>query len=108
MLPKKNRVDRKGINLLFKEGKSIVSPIFTFKFKVYGTKAEPRVSVTAPKSVTKLAVSRNLLRRRGYNALGKQLSDLPSGLVGVLIFRKYEDDISKLEQDTKGIFSKVC
>ena len=107
MLPKKNRVDRKSINLLFTKGRSLGSPLFTFKFLLTGTKQAPRIAFTAPKSVAKIAVRRNLLRRLGYRAVENHLSHLPVGLMGVFLFRKYEDDVTKLTRDIENILHKV-
>ncbi len=106
MLPKKNRMNKKGIDLLFKEGKSVFSPNLTFKFLI--TKLPvPRISFIAPKAVAKLAVKRNLLRRRGYNALEKYVNQFPIGLMGVFVFKKYQDDISVIENEIKNILDKI-
>lgn len=107
MLPKKNRVDKKGIDLVFKQGKFITSPNLTFKFILTKSRGVPRVSFVAPKSVAKLAVKRNMLRRLGYAALNKYISDFPSGTIGAFIFKRAEDDISKLEDEIKKILSKI-
>src|SRR3989344_3714448 len=102
MLPKKNRVNTKEVDKIFKEGRSLVSLNLTFKyFKNYNK--EVKVSFIAPKSVAKLAVKRNLLRRRGYSALGKYINQFPVGITGVFIFKKYQDDISILENEIKNI-----
>ena len=60
----------------------------------------------APKAVSRLAVKRNLLRRRGYRALEKYINEIPS-LLGVFIFKKYQDDVSILENEIKNIFNKI-
>ena len=106
MLPKKNRMNKKGIDLIFKEGKSVFSPNLTFKFLI--TKLlVPRISFIAPKAVAKLAVKRNLLRRCGYSALKKHISRFPLGITGVFIFKKYQDDISVIENEIKNILDKI-
>ena len=91
MLSKKNRADKKAIERIFKEGKSLNGPNFTFRFINTGHK-EVKISFIAPKSVAKLAVKRNLLRRRGYTALKKYISQFPAGLMGAFVFKKYQDD----------------
>src|SRR3989344_5443275 len=103
MLPKKNRLSRKDVDFLFKEGKSVVSPNLTFKYLVKKLPV-PKISVIAPKAVSRLAVKRNLLRRRGYRALEKYINEIPS-LLGVFIFKKYQDDVSILENEIKNIFN---
>ena len=105
MLPKKNRLSRKDVDLLFKEGKSVASPNLTFKYLVKKLPV-PKISVIAPKAVSRLAVKRNLLRRRGYRALEKYINEIPS-LLGVFIFKKYQDDVSILENEIKNIFNKI-
>jgi hypothetical protein len=57
--------------------------------------------------VAKLAVKRNLLRRRGYIALEKHLDRFPLGLIGVFIFKKYQDDVSILSNEIENILSKI-
>jgi ribonuclease P protein component len=106
MLPKRNRVTKKEVDLIFKQGKFITSSFFTFKF-IKTDKNEIKISFIAPKSVAKLAVKRNLLRRKGYSVLQKYLSQFPSGISGVFVFKKYQDDISILENEIKAILSKI-
>ncbi len=107
MLPKQLRVDRKNINQIFKEGKFAVSPHLTFKYIRTGSKLPARISVTAPKSVAKLATTRNKLRRIGYKAVMSYINTLPNGVTGVFIFKQYEDDIPTLEHEIKDIFNKI-
>jgi len=107
MLPKKNRVDKKGIDLIFKKGKFFASPNLTFKFILTGASIPPRISFIAPKAVARLAVKRNLLRRRGYTTLRKHINDFPAGLIGAFLFKKYQDDISILEDEIKTILNKI-
>lgn len=106
MLPKKNRADKKAIKKIFKEGKFINSPSLTFKF-ILNNNTTTRLSFIAPKSIAKLAVKRNLLRRRGYSALEKYLKDFPAGVMGVFIFKKPEENILTLENEIKTILSKI-
>lgn len=106
MLPKKNRADKKLVEKIFKEGKFINSPSLTFKF-IKNTSLVPQISFVAPKSVAKLAIKRNLLRRRGYSALKKHFADFPPYTSGVFLFKKSEDDVSILEDEIKTIRSKI-
>ena len=106
MLPKKNRVDKKGIALIFKKGDFTTSPIFTFKFiRIYT--GERKISFIVPKNVVKLAVKRNSLRRKGYLALKKYLNQFPSGILGVFVFKRPEEDILKIENEIKNILDKI-
>ena len=106
MLPKKYRVNKKGIDLLFKEGKSINSANLIFKFlNIRGD--ERKISFIVPKNVAKLAVKRNLLRRRGYFALEKHINLFPTGIKGAFFFKRYQDDISIISDEIKNILNKI-
>ena len=123
MLPKKNRADKKAVEKIFKEGKFVNSPNLTFKFVIRGDNKflmsntessyslrnllSPRISVIVPKSIAKLAVKRNFLRRLLYSILIKYIKDLPISLVGVFIFKKAENDVIILENEIKTIFNKI-
>ena len=108
MLPKKNRVSTKEVEEIFKEGRLLFSPSFTFKY-IKNKEKRIKISFIAPKSVAKLAVTRNLLRRRGYAVFEKNIK-LPlsiQGLTGVFIFKKYQDDVSIIENEIEKILIKI-
>lgn len=107
MLLKKNRADKKAVEKIFKEGKFINSPILTFKFIFSGDLNVPQISFIVPKSVAKLATRRNLLRRRGYDALKKHITGFPLGTLGVFVFKVDQGDISIIENEIKKILSKI-
>jgi ribonuclease P protein component len=114
MLPKKNRADKKAIEMIFKacppngrEGKFLNSTNLTFKYIKTDSLNTPRISFIAPKNIAKLAVQRNLLRRCGYSVLKKYIKQFPLGLVGVFVFKKYQDDVLILENEIKSILSKT-
>ena len=127
MLPKKNRADKKVVEEVFKSGKFINSNNFSLKYMILKTrnslvvkkeaglqspkplllKNNPKISVLVPKSLAKKAIKRNYLRRLGYIALEKQLHHFPTGLTGVLIFKKYQDDILTIENEIKNIINKI-
>lgn len=67
----------------------------------------PRLSFVAPKKLAKLAIKRNFLRRNGYRALDRNLKNFPPGIVGVFLFKKYEDSVSILENEIKTILNKI-
>ena len=107
MLPKNNRADTKTVEKVFKGGKFINSPSLTFKFILTGNPTSPKISFITPKAVAKLAVKRNMLRRRGYNALRKYVNDFPLGVIGVFLFKKYQGDVSIIENEIKNILHKI-
>ena len=106
MLPKKNRADTKTVGKIFKGGKSLSFPNLTFKFLLTGNSTIPRISFITPKNIAPLAVKRNFLRRLGYSVLEKYLHLFPVGLTGVFIFKKYQDNVSIIENEIKNILSK--
>lgn len=124
MLSKKNRADKKAVDNIFKGSKVFDFPILTFRFVLFN-KAEnllqkadesgyflqkslaPRISVIVPKTVAKLAVKRNSLRRQGYEALKKHINQFPAGLVGVLVFKKATNSILEIENEIKNILNKI-
>jgi len=105
MLPKKNRLDKKAVDRIFKEGKSFNSSVFNFKFIKHSSSLSVGIAVIVPKSVAKLAVRRNSLRRKGYMVVAKEFSGLPPGLSGIFVFKKYEDNLSKIENEIKNLVS---
>ena len=118
MLPKKNRADKKLVEKIFQEGKFINSPNLTLKF-IKEKILVPQISFITPKSVSKKAVERNLLRRQGYFILKKYFHKFPVGFSGVFIFgkksmeffggrkNKKRNPIKNLEDEIKNILNKI-
>ena len=107
MLSKKNRAGKKELDRVFQKGKFINSPTLTFKFLLEAGTFPPRISFIVPKSVARLAVKRNALRRRGYTIIQDHWRGLPAGLLGAFIFKKYRDDAQMLKNEIKAILSKI-
>ncbi len=118
MLSKKNRADKKLVERVFKEGKFVNSPNLTFKF-IKNTDVIPKISFVVPKTVSKKAVDRNLLRRRGYAILKKYFTLFPIGFAGVIVFGKKSKEIfsgrknkirkpvKELEKEIKNLLNKI-
>ncbi len=118
MFLKKNRVDRKTIDQIFKKGHFLHSDNITFKF-IHNNTNSPRISFISPKGIAKSAVKRNLLRRRGYAVLKKYFDLLPKDISGVFIFskkslelfggkkNKLSDPILNLNNEIKKITNKI-
>ena len=106
MLPKENRTSTREVEKIFKEGQFAGSSDLTFKYLRIGNK-RAKISFITPKNTAQLAVQRNLLRRRGYSALERHLGRFPAGLLGVFIFKKYQDNVSILSNEIKSIIDKV-
>lgn len=107
MLSKKNRADTKIVEKVFKAGKFINSQFLTFRFVVNTGSPTPRVSFIAPKSVAKLAVDRNKLRRRGYTALKKNINKFPAGIEGAMVFKKPLGTTLEVENEIQNILNKI-
>ena len=106
MLPKKNRANKKAIEMVFKDGKFINSTNLSLKYKLLGGK-NFQISFIVPKKVVKGAVERNHLRRLGYIALEKHLGGVPKGTIGAFLFKKQQDDVLILENEIKNILHKI-
>jgi ribonuclease P protein component len=106
MLKKKNRANTPEVEEIFKNGRFLNSANLTFKYLLINNNNK-KISFIAPKSVTKLAVKRNLLRRRGYYALRKYIDQFPAGILGVFVFKKYQDDVLIIENEIKTILNKI-
>ncbi len=106
MLPKKNRADRKVVEQVFKQGKILSSPNLTFRF-LAGSSKTRRISVVVPKAVSKKATVRNSLRRQGYQALSRYLHLFPAGTLGVLLFKRKQENISTISDEIKSLSHKI-
>lgn len=86
MLSKNSRADKKTLEKVFKNGKFINSQNLTLRFIKENNGLPPKISFISPKSSSKKAVIRNLLRRRGYTALRKHIDLIPLGITGAFMF----------------------
>jgi ribonuclease P protein component len=106
MLPKKNRLDTKTVEKVFKMGVFTDSPVFSFRF-IKNPKEESRISFIVPKTLSKKAVERSKLRRLGYTALDKCINELPSGLSGAFVFKKKNPTQEEAILSIKTVFKKI-
>lgn len=106
MISKKNRIDKKHFDLVFKEGFTLNSPLFLFKYKK-SLDNKGYFSFVAPKTVAKNAVKRGFLRRKGYNSLKNK--DFPS-IMGIFIYKKGVNmsvDNKEISQNIDILFDKI-
>lgn len=96
MLSKKNRISRKGFPTPSLRGFRLYSPLFSIV--VYTTGTNPRVAIVVSKKIAKIAVQRNKIRRRMYDALQPYLSRLAAPVTIVV----YPTQIS-----TKASFGEI-
>jgi len=125
MISKQNRVDKKLIDQIFKTGRFISSSNLTFKFTSSPTpllikeRGATKIAFIVSKTVSKKAVVRNLLRRRGYFILKKYIKQFPVGISGAFIFGKKSfelfgkrkskiyNPIQNLELEIKAIINRL-
>lgn len=89
MLAKKKRITKELFQVIMKNGRVIHSPLFTFRY----IKHDPGYAFAVPKAVSKRAVDRNSLRRKGYNTL-RTCSLKP--VAGVFLYKKMAEKPSAL------------
>lgn len=88
MLRKENRLTGRLVDEIFKTGRFVGGNNLTLKFILKSHPDTPRIGFIVPKTTAKLAVTRNLLRRQGYQAVVKYLPAFPLGFVGAFVFGK--------------------
>ena len=103
MLPKKNRLNTKEVEDIFKKGSFLNSNNLTLKFILKKEGTSPKVSFLTPKTVSKKAIIRNRLRRRGYEAIKSFLDLIPTGFVGAFVFGKKSEESFGGEAEKKKI-----
>ncbi len=91
MLPKKNRANKKEFDLIFKNGKFVSSPNLTLKYikniENVGFLSY-KFAFVVPKTVSKKAVERNSLKRKGFSLLNDILKEKPLKIGAIFIFGK--------------------
>ena len=119
MLPKEKRADTKAIEQIFQKGRFVGSPNLSLKFIATKEPIPAKISFISPKTASKKAPVRNLLRRRGYAAVSKYIDSLPQGFSGAFIFgkksaeifggrkTKQHNPIQNLENEIKTILNKL-
>lgn len=91
MLSKKNRVTKELFLYIMKNGGTLSGSVFVFRYLPADTY---NFAVVAPKSVSKGAVGRNSLRRKGYTAIR---SFTPRKGTGIFFYKKNTSKVSYQE-----------
>ncbi|GMQ95346.1 MAG: hypothetical protein BMS9Abin13_459 [Patescibacteria group bacterium] len=110
MLSGKRRVNKALFPLILKKGRSFHS--HNMSLKVLDTNDRDRESKFAfvvSRKVAGKAHKRNLLRRRGYGAIGKILDPIRKGFVCAFFLRKGANDLSyaQFEAEIIGLLKKA-
>lgn len=103
MLPKNKRISKEAFQYIHKNGKTISSPLFLFRYLPENT---PHFAFVVPKSVEKRAISRNKLKRQGYNSI--RTLKLPN-ISGIFIYKKLKNkpEMKDIRSEVVGIMSKI-
>lgn len=103
MLPKKKRVTKELFHSIMKNGKTLSSPLFVFRYIPQGN---PQFAFVAPKSVAKQANKRNTLRKQGYSTLRTYPI---SKNAGIFFYKKGSQGapFSQIKQEIKEILQKT-
>lgn len=108
MLPKKNRIPREIFDPLWKSGKRLASPLFSFQY-VPSPNADSRFSAVVSKKVAKTAVQRNSIRRKVYNSL-KNIIPLIKKPIHATFHVKtaiLQASLAEIEKETKDLLQKA-
>lgn len=100
MSPSKNRVDKVLFEEIFKKGKTLKGKYFFLRFFLLKNN-EKKFTLTVPSSVSKSAVKRNLLKRRGRHILNLNKDKIDDKTALIFIFNKesLEAKFKELEED---------
>lgn len=103
MLPKKKRVTKELFQEIIKQGGTLSTSLFTFR---YIKQKAPQYAFIVPKSVAKQALKRNLLRRKGYSVLRQ---NTPKSGAGLFFYKKHTKKITidDIKTNIDIILSKI-
>lgn len=119
MLKKKNRISKREVNHIFKNGLFVGSKNMFLKFLINKQQKDNKIAFTAPKDVSRKAYKRNLLRRRGYLAIKDVFSYIPQGFNGIFVFKgeaiskfgtrktKNNNPVDSLSREIESILRKI-
>src|SRR3989344_7212904 len=83
MLPRGYKIKKEEIPSIIKKGRNFSSSIFNLKFLPSPAGNKALFSVVVPKTVAKKATDRNIIKRRAFEAIKK---NLPFPVAGYFIF----------------------
>ena len=115
MLPQKNRIPKLLFETALKRTKVIQGQYFKLRFlgvknlSAQAGKKQSQFSFITPKTVSKKAVQRNLLRRRGYSIIQKNLKNIKNPLLAFFFFNKDATGATykELEADIMSLLKKI-
>ena len=110
MLPASRRLERKQIEKVLKEGKSLSSSYLQVRYLLlFPAEKATLFSVVVSSKVANTAVSRNLIKRRLRDIVQKDLAKIRGGYGVVILAKKPANGASfaTLSVDTDGALSKA-
>ncbi len=105
---KLQRATRTLFTDILKKGKVYHSPHLSFRVYKISPKEAPAFSFVVSKKVARLAVSRNVLKRRGRSVIQKIKERIQNHCVGAFFFKKGAEKLSfkELEEEVVFLLSK--
>jgi len=103
MLPKKQRIERKYFSQILKTSRRFISPHFLLYIATQENKLPAKFSFSVSKKVSKKAVGRNLLRRRGYSVISRHIQDIRPGYFYFFSFKSKPQELSFVELEREII-----
>ncbi len=108
MLPKSNRIERSGFELIMRSGKRFHSPLFTLYINKSTNQNSKQFAFSVSKKVCKGAVGRNRLRRQGYSVINTTINSIKPGFSYVFMYKKRPKlpTYSEIEHDIQSLLTE--
>jgi len=109
MLNKKLRVSKQVFNNAVKKSKILSSPRLFLRVFKETRPIHSKFSFTISKSVSKKAIIRNLLKRRGYSIIRKNLKKLKNSYICIFSFKKGSEKATfkEIEEEITSLLKKA-
>ena len=107
MLKRENRLrGRKNLALMRKEGELFQNPLFGVV--ILEGKEENRFGIVISKKISKLAVERNKIRRRIYEAVAKELKEMRKGIWVLFLVKReiMERESEEIVREVKKVLKR--
>lgn len=105
MLPRKNRLNKKEVENVFKKGKKFVGKFLILKIEKKEKRAYSSFSAIVPIKVSKKSTDRNKIKRKIRESLREKLPQIKPGFQGIFIsmpeildkkFKEIDEEIKNL------------
>lgn len=108
MLPKRNKITKKLFSESFLTSMTVGNAFFTLKFKPISG-SHSKVSFVVSKAVAKMATSRNVIKRRGYEATEPFLKKIKNPYILMFFAKKGAEktDFSTISRSIEELLRKI-